>query len=323
MFAIVTPNFKDPLVVLDHSAYLTVSAPDGNTLMITFSDPDAFAHSQENWGTDGGILFVTYTPGCGGYEYGERCYFSVTTATYDNNGLVVVVSGTSLALQDAIDDANVIWGSYSPSEVSAGIAVSSATSDPTGQATSYWGGGGDDDVAASSASKILTDATYTPVPTSYSGGGSSCEAPIDTVYGLPTACLGNSFDQLLDNALGFSNSSEFSFDNFLDDVTLITENNDDEFYSADDESDEDYDYMLEAANTTSSDTGVSSTGSGSFGSSSDILKRQLRQKHMARLRKRGLGDKFKSAVTKFKTAVKSGASSIASGVKAVGTLACE
>jgi hypothetical protein len=322
VFAIVTPNFKNPSVVLDHSAYLTVTAPDGNTLVITFSDPGAFAHSQENWGNDGGLIFVTYTAGCGDYENGERCYFAVTAATYDGTNLVVVVTGSSVRLQDAIDDANVVWGSYSPSDVSAGNAIGSSV---VPQPTSYSGGGGDDndDTPSSFASKTSTDAAITPNPTSYSGGGSGCEAPVDTVYGLPTACLGAAFDQLLDNGLGFSNSSDFSFDSFLDEITLVTENDDDDSYSPDDASDEEYDYMLEPLDTSSTNTGVSSTGSGSFGSASDIVKRQLRQKRMAQLRKRGFGDRFKNAIGKLKTAVKNGASSIVSGVKAVGQLACE
>ena len=111
VFAIVTPNFKNFSVVLDHSAHLTVSASDGNTLIIRFSDADAFAHSQQNWGADVGLLSITYTAGWGGYDNGERCYFSATAATYDNSGLVVVVTGSSIALQDAIHDANVVWGS--------------------------------------------------------------------------------------------------------------------------------------------------------------------------------------------------------------------
>jgi hypothetical protein len=104
VFAIVTPNFKHPSVVLDHSGYLTVTAPNGNTLVITFSDADAFAHSQDNWGTDGNLIFVTFTAGCGGYDDGERCYFVVTTTTYEDSSLTFVVTGSSVPLQDAIDD---------------------------------------------------------------------------------------------------------------------------------------------------------------------------------------------------------------------------
>lgn len=317
--------------------------------MVTFSDANAFAHGQDNWGTEGGVLFVTYTDGCGGFDNGERCYFSASAATYDGASLVVVVTGVSIPLQDAVHDANVVWGSYSPAEIDSDSPFPAASSGSMIEPFPAYSGGGDDNNPTAASTTPGTDVAYSPVPTTYSEDNTMsagptatgadiafsplptissgpCVAPEDTVYGLPTACLGNSFDQVLDDNLGYDNSSGFGFDSLLDDVTLDTEEDDDDYYSEDNTNDEQFDYILDDHDSdTTIINGISSTGSGEFGSTVTVSKRNAHHsRREVRLRKRKIEffNKIKSAATSLKDTVKKAGTSVVSAAKSIGTLAC-
>jgi hypothetical protein len=318
---VVKPRFKHPSVILDHSSLVGVAAPDEATLIVEFSSRAAFSYSQNEWTNSPNMIFVTYTEGCGDYHNGERCYFVAGSIEFDLSTLLVSIQGGAVPLQDVTHDVNVVWGSFDDDGSDAsGTFTSSGDTDP-GPAPGY-----DVDTYPSSTSTV--EPAFSPAPSLQSGGGDSC-APPDTIYGLPTACLGPRFDQALDRNLGSSDTSSFSFDSFVDAITLDSEENDDEYYSADDAEDEDYDFITDDdfdfddnAVTTASDR--SSTGSSIFGSS-DIAKRAFhaRHKRQSRVVRRGIADKVKSAAKTLASGVRKVSGVVVSAAKTIATTACK
>ncbi len=62
------------------------------------------------------------------------------------------------------------------------------------------------------------DTSNTPTSSNFAHANSTCIPPVDTKYGLPTACLGSLFDQDLDDNLGYYASLDpdvYSFINYL------------------------------------------------------------------------------------------------------------
>jgi hypothetical protein len=307
--------------VLDHSSLIGVAAPDEGTLIVDFSSRAAFSHSQNEWTNSPNMIFVTYTEGCGGYHSGERCYFVAGSIEFDPFTLLVSIRGAAVPLEDAIHDVNVVWGSSAyEDQDDSGTFTSSGDTDnrPT---SSYHG-----DTYPSSTSTI--GAAFSPAPSLQSGGGDPC-APPDTVYGLPTTCLGPTFDQALDRDLGFGDTSSFSFDSFVDSITLVSEEDDDQYYSADDTDDEEYDFITDDDpdpdnNAVTSTADTSSTGSSSFGSS-EFAKRAFhgRQKRQSRPVRRGIiPDKLAAAAKTFASSVKKVAGVVVGAAKTIATTAC-
>ena len=94
--AFVTPSFKFSSVVLDHSHYVSSVKYSTGKLDITFETSDAYSQASESWPTEKGLILITYTPGCGGYSDGERCYFQVTGWTFDVNSMTIYAAGSAL-----------------------------------------------------------------------------------------------------------------------------------------------------------------------------------------------------------------------------------
>ncbi|RDL42412.1 uncharacterized protein BP5553_02391 [Venustampulla echinocandica] len=199
IYAVVTPRWKVPSVVLDHSAMITsVEVSSMGNLIIIFQDLNSFDHIASSWDASQDIIFITFTLGCGDYDKNQRCYYQAGQLIFDINTLTVVAIGQARPIGDAAHDINVSWGTYGDHEVvyGSGPGESSPTDNPPSP----------------------TPAATEPPPAPTTTG--KCAVPADTKYGLPTACLGPYFDQDLDDGLGYFNASDFSFADDLGDVDL-------------------------------------------------------------------------------------------------------
>ncbi|KAI3538538.1 hypothetical protein CSPX01_09466 [Colletotrichum filicis] len=195
IYAVATPKWTAPSIVLDHSGLVTdVKLSGQGNLVMTFGDKNAFDHSASNWKADN-IIFVTYTPECGDYDLGQRCYFQANSVTFDRNSLSATAAGQAKDIGDVTKDINVVWGNYGSQNVNYGNPA--ATAEPTATET--------DVTPAYSVAPTMTAA---------------CVAPVDEKYGLPTACLGPYFDDDLDTGLGYFESDVFSFNETLSEVDI-------------------------------------------------------------------------------------------------------
>ncbi|RDW58794.1 hypothetical protein BP6252_13270 [Coleophoma cylindrospora] len=204
LYAIVTPSWNSPSVVLDHSAAITnVEVSDQGHLIITFQDRISFDHSSNAW-TIENLIFITYTPNCGAYEEGERCYYQASQIVFDPNSLTITVIGQSYNIKSLTININISWGSYGnqPVHYDAGSASPSA---------------------ASSASPSSTEGSSAEFPLLTPAATATCVAPSDTKFGLPTACLGPAFDDDLDTELGYFDINTFSYGGFADGINLETD----------------------------------------------------------------------------------------------------
>ncbi len=215
-FAVVTPKFNMHSVVLDYAnAAQDVIMAQGGDLVISFSDLQAFSRSANSWNTLTQIIFVTFTPGCGDYVDGERCYFLADQLTFDQETLSVRAAGSARDVRDLTDTIHVSWGSYNDHDMSSG----SYSNNPTGS-NAY-------------PSPSYTTSSSRPYPTSSQGfnasvngtvnlnnSSSNCNAPSDTKYGLPIACNGPRFDSSLDSGLGYKTSKDFSWNDWVEMMTV-------------------------------------------------------------------------------------------------------
>ena len=110
-----TPQFKRHSIVLDHSHYVQDVRMSGTgDLAISFNDKNAYDHCHREWAVDGGLIFVTHTPGCGGYDDGERCYFMAEDLEWDHENSMVKASGDALNLSDAVHKYKLSFGVIQP-----------------------------------------------------------------------------------------------------------------------------------------------------------------------------------------------------------------
>lgn len=228
IFAIATPKWIAPSVVLDHSVFIASVEVHLGNLLITFTDAFSFGHSSGSWRLDE-MIFITYTPNCGDYDLGQRCYFHATEITFDINTLSVKALGQARPIEDIVIDINVVWGplgyqgfDYVSPTVSApaGPGVTgSTTSGNGGCGASGDGPSGDSSSGDSPTSTGPTSTAYSVMPTTTG----TCVAPVDTKYGLPTACLGPDFDDTLDSGLGYFNVSQVADKSAILDVVTDDE----------------------------------------------------------------------------------------------------
>ncbi|KAI4868074.1 hypothetical protein F4820DRAFT_445428 [Hypoxylon rubiginosum] len=201
IYAVAIPRWTAPSIVLDHSA-LVISvtvAPNGD-LIIVFSDLAALEHALANWNHEK-IIFVTYTEGCGDYDLGQRCYFSATEIIFDSGSLSATAAGQAKAIEELVSDVNLVWGTYGNQRVAYGTGTASATTiSPT-----------------STDSPSSTYYSISPTETT------TCVPPVDTKYGLPTACLGPYFDDDLDEGLGYLEAGNFSYGSLVESILFDDE----------------------------------------------------------------------------------------------------
>ncbi|KAI1478188.1 hypothetical protein F4774DRAFT_419510 [Daldinia eschscholtzii] len=203
IYAIAIPRWTAPSIVLDHSSLVIgVSVTPAGDLLITFSDKSALDHASSNWKHEN-IIFITYTEGCGDFELGQRCYFNASIIIFDPESLSATAAGQAKAIEDLVSDVNLAWGTYGNQPVAYGTAsASTATPVPTNAGS---------DSPSSTYYSVSPSATTT------------CVAPVDTKYGLPTACLGPYFDEELDDKLGYLEAGNFSYGSLVEDIMFDDE----------------------------------------------------------------------------------------------------
>lgn len=159
----------------------------------SFNNEEAFKHAIDTWTTKEGLVLISYTRGCGDYTKGERCYFNVTDIEYNHNERKIIAKGDSKHPDQITNLGETEWGWWNANKDN-----SQASATGSGDAFA-WGS--------------TSSSTVAPAPTSTSSGTDKpmgqleCKAPTDNAHGLPTACLGNSFDQILDKNLGYTELS--------------------------------------------------------------------------------------------------------------------
>ncbi|KFG81007.1 hypothetical protein MANI_014337 [Metarhizium anisopliae] len=196
-YAFVTYFFKSPAVNIDHTDHLAAEYHEKNGMTVSFNNKEAFKHALDTWTMANGLLLIAYIPGCGDYAKGERCYFNVTAIEYKHDQLVIVAKGDSMHPDQVTNLGETEWGWWNANKDKAhgsGPASASASGDAFAWGTSTASASPSSPTGASSgASKPL--------------GQLECTAPADNTHGLPTACLGSNFDQLLDKQLGYTELS--------------------------------------------------------------------------------------------------------------------
>lgn len=160
-YAIATPKWTGPSVVLDHSAAIKRVVVSSGNLVIYFSNTEAFEHALAQWGLAKDIIFVTFTPGCGKFDSAERCYYQSTSITFSRGSLSAVVTGSSKGIHDVSEYVELQWGDYSPG---------------------YYAGGGVTVKPSSTYGAVTANPTSTsgaPTSTAKATGVPNCSAPND------------------------------------------------------------------------------------------------------------------------------------------------
>ncbi|KAI3544373.1 hypothetical protein CABS02_09775 [Colletotrichum abscissum] len=230
-YAFVTYHFTAPSVNLDHCDHVAVVIYDSSDLVISFGSQDGYQNAVDTWNTDDGLILVAFAKGCGDYKKGDRCFFRVSSLKFHEGDFVITASGTPSHPDDIITVGETEWGRWTPR---GHHPQPSSASEPTftwGSAPAATSGSSPfDPGSASSVESVApgTTGSTSPVPISTALSGTpgsplsnssstgnstslqasrNCDAPVDTKYGLPTACLGDYFDEDLDDDLGHAHLS--------------------------------------------------------------------------------------------------------------------
>lgn len=199
-------NFSTPAVVLDDSDLVSYDYKKGaNSIHITFKNKQAFNVAQQSWKAD--MVFIA-TKDCD--VEGLGCWLKAETLGFDASTL----SCTAFV---ALTDARAIWGGL---EMSWGRYRPGRNPRPTTTAR-----------PSRTSSTILSSATpsYSTTTSSVTPSQTAdlvnapfgefdnpnCTAPLDPVYNLPTACLGDFFDEDLDTTYGYQDVDDASFSDFI------------------------------------------------------------------------------------------------------------
>lgn len=191
-YATANLNFNGPSIVLDHYDYVTIQVFSGS-LIASFDNNDAYGAAKGQW-QDLTTLYMltTASAGCQNFEGGDWCYFLANSFSFNDASMSVSASGSPQAIAQAISDYQFDWGR----------PTSAQSPSASGAATASFG---------SNPSATLSPSTSSGSPASTPSSTATCIAPIDTKYGLPTACLGPDFDEDLDNILGYIDGKDASW----------------------------------------------------------------------------------------------------------------
>lgn len=187
----VTYFFTLPSVNLDQCDHITQLVCNPNGCEVKFNTQEAYQQASTYWKADE-LVFITFSEGCEAHENGDRCYLHSTSLEF-HGGLSVAIKGEYRKPDDLTSGGEAEWGVWMPSlaDTASGLCKSlNSHSNST----------------SSSKSNETVSVTF--------GEDEICKAPPDTKYGLPTACLGDLFDQDLDNNLGLTSLSPKS-SNFI------------------------------------------------------------------------------------------------------------
>lgn len=279
----------------DHVQEVRYDAGSG-AMTVQFGSQEAYEYAVRTWSTQGGLVLLAHTPGCGDHATGERCYLDVAALDFEPATRRCVARGEPRHPDDLIAKGETEWGWWVPRD--GGIY---ATVAPSGGATTTAGHGAGPGPTSTpgsfswdAASASRTASASSPSGSVYPGGGSSggdgnggsvhpggsssgggggggsggslyppyggngatnstgpfsgsnstgpvsgsnssdiqdsdftkprvvCKAPVDTKYGLPTACESDLFDQDLDDDLGYT-AMPVIYSSFLKEITPVPE----------------------------------------------------------------------------------------------------
>ncbi|KAI8932265.1 hypothetical protein NX059_010466 [Plenodomus lindquistii] len=226
-FGIIDLLFKAPAVVLEQSAYINNAAYSNNQLVVDFTSAVACDFAKTSWTK--GTIIVSSSAGCKKSSDDDQCYFEVEDIVKSDDGKSITVKGKPQSQNECTEGGEASWGMYRPSTSNGGSIVNQPGSNGT---TGYNGTTGSKGTAGSSGNNTtgggFPNTNSTGNGTNFGDELTTCQAPVDTKYNLPTACVGEYFDLDLDEALGYG---ELSADDLaflkeamagLDDDTLAT-----------------------------------------------------------------------------------------------------
>lgn len=116
---------------------------------------------------------------------------------FDPEELSATVIGDSKAIHDVSHEIALQWGDYAPAHYAGAVDMLTRRAVPT---------------------ENCTENSTWPAPPPASN--SQCTAPIDTKYGLPTACLGYTFENTLDTGLGLYELDHFDYADVVAEIAL-------------------------------------------------------------------------------------------------------
>ncbi|KAI8231823.1 hypothetical protein K4K55_006032 [Colletotrichum sp. SAR 10_96] len=220
-FAFMTYWFSAPSVNLDHCDHVASMDYTAGALTIVFASEEAYRHAVETWATDGGLILLAFIKGCGDHSKGERCYFVVSELDFGPPGYVVRANGKARHPDEIATSGSATWGHWSPRKGEPGIQRTGSGSGSGSGSPFTWSpqptvspgsGSGSGGQPGSNIPGVSAAAPPVPNPsgitTANLSSTRSCAGPLDTKYGLPTACLGEFFDEDLDDSLGYTDLSQ-------------------------------------------------------------------------------------------------------------------
>ncbi|KAI8295593.1 hypothetical protein K4K56_011414 [Colletotrichum sp. SAR 10_98] len=220
-FAFMTYWFSAPSVNLDHCDHVASMDYTAGALTIVFASEEAYRYAVETWATDGGLILLAFIKGCGDHSKGERCYFVVSELDFGPPGYVVRANGKARHPDEIATSGSATWGHWSPRKGEPGIQRTGSGSGSGSGSPFTWSpqptvspgsGSGSGGQPGSNIPGVSAAAPPVPNPsgitTANLSSTRSCAGPLDTKYGLPTACLGEFFDEDLDDSLGYTDLSQ-------------------------------------------------------------------------------------------------------------------
>ncbi|KAJ1566527.1 hypothetical protein HK405_009451 [Cladochytrium tenue] len=210
IFGVVNATLQYTAVVLPHTSYVSSLVCDSAGLDVFFSDDEAYEYVKEHWPSSD-FLLITDSLNCSQYEDGVHTYWLVEDLVYSDSTRSVQVDGREIAIENALDQIELVWGTY--------------TANGTAPGCPYSGGAGDG-MSGGSNYTNTTNSGYPSNGTNSTGSTNSsfasCQNPPSSYLGLPTAACGFNFDDILDAKYGFfdfNNETQLSdFDTDYDDT---------------------------------------------------------------------------------------------------------
>ena len=187
IFAQVSTNLHYPAVVLDHSSSIKSVQCQGQDLLIMFSSKSAYDFSIASWASVSSFVLVTYTDGCG-ISTEQRTFWLIDHLSHGACDTCIIASAQKeLAVEDAMHGVDMVWGTYDPR----------SPPDPSKRARQI--------------QPLDTSSNVTALAKRQNNSG--CGEPSSPrIDGLPTAACGSpTFDQDLDDAIGYLDFSDANF----------------------------------------------------------------------------------------------------------------
>ncbi|KAL1614872.1 hypothetical protein SLS54_009426 [Diplodia seriata] len=129
-FAEMTANHTTPAVVLEHSQLVTDISCTAQGLQVDLSTAAALEYVRSAWDTN--FIAITSSVDCGSAPSGHHSYWNVTAATYPGAMLTMRLDAVEIAIEDALDEVHLIWGTHVPTNTTGAPPPPSSTDDDTG-----------------------------------------------------------------------------------------------------------------------------------------------------------------------------------------------